>query len=59
MKDKQIKVIKRFKHFTPFTDCISEVNNAQIDNTQVDTARNTQTNLDIYGNILEMSQVIF
>ena len=30
MKDKQIKVIKRYKHFTPFADCISEINNAQV-----------------------------
>ena len=42
-----------FKNLTPFTDFISEINN-----TQVDTAIITRTNLDICGNIIEMSQVI-
>ena len=47
-----------FKNLTPFTDFISEINNIQVDITQVDTAIITRTNLDIHGNIIEMSQVI-
>ena len=31
--DKQMKVIKViFKHCAPFTNCISEINNTQVDN---------------------------
>ena len=47
-----------FKNLTPFTDFISEINNTQVDITQVDTAIITRTNLDIYGNIIDLSQVI-
>ena len=47
-----------FKNLTPFTDFISEINNIQVDITQVDTAIITRTNLDIYGNIIDLSQVI-
>ena len=58
-----------FKNCVPFTDCISEINNTQIDNAKdidvvmpmydlIDTVIIIQKHQEVYGNIIEMSQMI-
>ena len=45
-----------FKNCAPFTDCISNINNAQIDNAQnIDVVLFKK---EVYSNIIEMSQLI-
>ena len=51
-----------FKNCVPFTDCISEINNAQIDSRKHLDAVMSMYNLieykKAYGRIIEMSQMI-
>ena len=57
------------KHFASFTDCISKINNNQVDNTKgldlvmpmynlIHNNNNFSKHLEVYGNITEMSQMI-
>ena len=53
-----------FKNCAPFTNCISEINNTQIDNAKDIDIVMPMYNLimrkhqEVYGNILEMNQMI-
>ena len=58
-----------FKNSAPFTDCISKINNTQIDNAKdldvampmynlIEYSNNCSKNHTVYGNITEMNQVI-
>ena len=58
-----------FKNFAPFTNYISEINNAQVDKAKdidivmpmynlIEYSNNYAKNQEVYGNILEMNQMI-
>ena len=58
-----------FKNCAPFTDCISGINNTQIDNAKdidivmpiynlIEYSDNYSKNLEVCGNITEMNQMI-
>ena len=56
---------KVFKNFTPFTDCISEINNTQIDTAKYidvvmpmyDLIEYSENYQEVYGNNTEMDQL--
>ena len=56
---------KVFKYFAPFTDCISEINNTQIDTTKYidvvmpmyDLIKYNDNYQEVHGNITEMDQL--
>ena len=53
-----------FKHCAPFTNCISEINNTQIDNAKdigvvmlTHNSNNYSKTLEVHSNIVKMSQL--
>ena len=47
-----------FKKCAPFTNCISEINNTQIDNPKhIDVAKIIQKHQEVYGHTIEMNQL--
>ena len=58
-----------FKNNAPFTDCITEINNTQIDHSKdidvvmpiynlIEYSDNYSKTSEVYGNIIEMNQMI-